>query len=235
MRFAVLEIIFPHDDCPVVALGLVGTCFGVLSVFQGFGMEKHAALVMLTSRVAASLITAAVGTIVAVPATCFYNCLRSRLDLLENRVPTQGLRLARRISALPAFALIASPSLAILVVVYTTFVSFYTPAGFAIEVPSTGCESKNADRMIMLHIANGGALFVDSKRQEWATLERRLSSIHSKSVNRRVCLSADENVPFQTVADAIDIIKNMPTEGAISLAKHHRKFAGLKSDDHPLP
>jgi biopolymer transport protein ExbD len=215
-------------------VGLVGTCFGIASVFQGFDLEKHAALVMLTSKVAASLLTAAAGMIVAIAATCSYNYLRTRLDLLENRVPIRGLRLARRISLPPSFALIAAPSLAILVVVYTTFVSFYTPLGFAIEVPSAGCESKTADRMIALHIANGGTLFVDSKHQEWATLESQLSKGHGTRVHR-VCLSADENVPFQAVADAIDIVKNTPTAGDVSIATHRRKFDGPKSDEHSLP
>lgn len=209
-------------------LGLVGTCFGISSVFHGIDMEKHAAIVMLTSEVAASLLTAAAGMLVAIPATCSYNCLRSRLDSLERRIPSQGLRLARRISAFPAFALIAAPSLAILVVFYTTFVSFYTPVGFAIEASSAGCESKTDERMIVLHIADGGALLVDSKRQQWATLDSRLSSVSHQELNRSVCLSADENVPFQTVVDALDVIKNIPTVAKVSLAKRHPKFDGLK-------
>jgi len=209
-------------------LGLVGTCFGISSVFHGIDMEKHAATVMLTSEVAASLLTTAAGMIVAVPATCSYNYLRSRLDLLEKRIPNRGLRLARRISAFPVFALIAATSLAILVVFNMAFLSFYTPVGFAIEAPSVDCDSKADKRMIALHIADGGALLVDSKRQQWATLDSRLSSVSHQGLNRSVCLSADENVPFQTVADAIDIIKNIPTVAEISLAKHHPKFNGLK-------
>ena len=36
-------------------LGLVGTCFGIMSAFRGVGMEKHAALAMISSLVAAAL------------------------------------------------------------------------------------------------------------------------------------------------------------------------------------
>jgi len=57
-------------------LGLVGACCGVMSALTGIGMERHAALAMMTSIMAAALVTTGAGIIVAVPATCSYNYLR---------------------------------------------------------------------------------------------------------------------------------------------------------------
>ena len=177
-------------------LGLIGTCFGTLSVFRGFDMEKHAALLMLTSRVAASLVTAPVGMMVALPATCFYNYLVTRLDLLEDELPAPRHRFTKRFSAIPAFALIAAPVLAILVVAYMTFASFHPPRGFAIKLPSSGCESDVADRLIVLNVASGGRIFLDAERQDWNTLESRLVEAYSTRVRRTLCISADDDVPF---------------------------------------
>jgi hypothetical protein len=126
-------------------LGLVGTCFGIMDAFGGIGMEKHAAEIMITSKVSLALVTTAAGILVAVTATCFYNYLRTRIDLLESEVANeaieqgsrssqviQRLPLARRFSQLPAFALIAAPGLAILVAVHTPFFAPRRPTASAL-------------------------------------------------------------------------------------------------------
>ena len=69
-------------------LGLAGTCVGIMSAlgFGGIDMEKNAALALISSRIAIALVTTAVGTLVAVPAICSYNYLRTRIDLLESEL-----------------------------------------------------------------------------------------------------------------------------------------------------
>ena len=57
-------------------VGLVGTCFGISSVFRGFAMEKHRVQIIETSVAAVSLVPTAAGILVAVPAICFHNYLR---------------------------------------------------------------------------------------------------------------------------------------------------------------
>jgi len=127
-------------------LGLAGTCIGLLSVFRGFAMEKHAALVMLTTYTAASLVTAAAGILVAVPAAWSHNYLRVRIDLLESEIPrisqlkSQYFRVARklpltaRFSKLP-FAVIAAPGLAIIVLVWMPFFSLASQKALASNSP----------------------------------------------------------------------------------------------------
>jgi biopolymer transport protein ExbB/TolQ len=70
-------------------LGLAGTCVGILSAFGAAGMEKHAYLIMTTTKAAAAFVTTAAGILVAVPATCSYNHLRRRIDWLGSEYLTR--------------------------------------------------------------------------------------------------------------------------------------------------
>jgi biopolymer transport protein ExbD len=204
-------------------LGLAGTCVGILSAFGAAGMEKHAYLVMTMTKVAAAIVTTAAGILVAIPATCSYNHLRRCIDLLESEVLDEEVErrgrhlgtvrrfpLTKRFSQLPAFAAIAAPSLAILMAGYTTFASFHAPTGFGIELASTRCEDDGDDRLIVLHITNAGKLFLNQEQADWNSLGGRLSKIYTTREHRALYLLADSGVPFQTVADALDIVENAP-------------------------
>jgi biopolymer transport protein ExbD len=197
-------------------VGLVGTCFGLLGAFSGVGMQRDAAFAWMTSKIAAALVPAAAGIIVAVPATCGYEYGRTRLELLVNEQPgRKRLLLTGRFTELPPFALVAAYGLVILIQAYGPFSPVHTPKGFDIGLASARCES-NSDRFIVLHIANGGRIFLNhEEEQDWSTLQNRLSEIYSMRAERILYLLADEGVPFQTVADAIDAVQNAP-EGATS-------------------
>jgi biopolymer transport protein ExbD len=210
-------------------LGLAGTCVGIMDAFGAIGMEKHAAEIMITSKVSLALVTTAAGILVAVTATCFYNYLRTRIDLLESEVANeaieqgsrssqviQRLPLARRFSQLPAFALIAAPGLAILVAVHTPFFAPRRPTGFGIDLASARCEYDDDDRLIVLRITDAGKIFINTEQEDWNSLAGRLSEIYSMRVHRTLYLFADDAVSFQTVADAIDIANNAPVAGRSS-------------------
>jgi biopolymer transport protein ExbD len=126
------------------------------------------------------------------------------------------LPLTKRFSALPAFALIAAPGLAILVAAYMTFASFSTPKGFGIGLVSTRCKYDGNDRLIVLHITDASKLFLNQEQEELNSLAGRLSEIYSMRVDRTIYLLADEDVPFQTVVDAIDIVRNTKVAGRSS-------------------
>ena len=193
-------------------LGLAGTCFGIMGIFRGFGMEMHAVRAMLTAMVAAALITTAARIVVAVIANCFCNYLCTHIDLLESEILNQSLGcrlpLRKRFSGFPALALIACPILAMAIAAFMSFASFREPKGLGIKVASAGCESGVVDRLIVLRITNGGKVFLNSEQQNWNTLTSRLAEIYGFRVHRILYLSADDNLPFQTVADAIDIAQN---------------------------
>src|SRR5579884_1258618 len=121
-------------------LGLFGTCLAILSAFSGVGMERHAFIAWITSKIATALVPAAAGIIVSLPATFGYEFGRTWLDTLSvnfsgrNRLLTTG-----QFSQLPPFALIGAPALAILVMVCMTFSSFHIPKGLGLVIASERC------------------------------------------------------------------------------------------------
>ncbi len=202
--------------------GLVGTCEGILNAFGGVGMEKHAAMAMIMTRIALALIPTAAAIPVAVLATCSYNYLRARIDLPQSEAFDQGRHRCRhfrgargfpptkRFSDFPAFGLSAAPALAILIAAYTTLASFPTPTGFYVELASARCEFDGEDQLIVLHITDAGKLFINQEQEDWNTLADRLSAIYSMREHRTLYLLADPGVPFQTIARALDTVENAP-------------------------
>jgi biopolymer transport protein ExbD len=203
-------------------LGLLGTCIGILNapgIGSGFGMEKSRALVLMASGTATALITTAAGILVAIPATCSYNYLCTRIGLLESeasdealtdqRASPRRLALTKRFS-LPAFAVIAAPGLAILVAVYTPYFAPRRPTGFDIGLAPERCEYDGSDRLIVLHLTAAGKLFLNTEQEDWNSLAGRLSQIYSMRVGRTLYFLADDEVPFQTMADALDIVAKTP-------------------------
>lgn len=193
-------------------LGLAGTCFGILEAFRGFDMEFHAVRAMLTAIIASALLTTIAGILVALFATFFYNYLSTRDDLLQReflneRVSTR-LPLQKRFSEIPAFALLAAPSLAMALVAFMSLSSFRQPKGLNIEFASTHCEYEGDDGIVVLHITNGGSLFLNSEQQNWDTVAGRLAKAYGDRSHRVLYLLADDGVPFQTVADAVDMAEN---------------------------
>lgn len=212
-------------------LGLLGTCLGLLSLFGGFAMAKWAVVVMISTETAAALLSTGAGILVAITATCLHNFLVTRIDLLESGLPSvpltpagayphqnRKLPLTKRFSEVPPFGLIAALGLALLVPGFMSFGSFGSPKGFGVEIGSPDCESDVLNRSIVLHITNAGEVFLNTDRQDWTTLAGRLSEIYSTRVQHTLYLFADDGVPFQKVADAIEIVRNTPvTVGSRSL------------------
>ncbi len=203
-------------------LGLAGTCFGILSAFGGVGMEKHAAKAMIATRIALALIPTAVAIPVAVLATASYNYLCTRMDLLAGEVFEEGQERGRhfpkarrfppteQFAELPALGLLVALGLTVLVKVFmpSASFSFRPPPGFYVELASARCEYDGNDRLIILHITDTGKLFLNLEQEDWNSLANRLSQIYSMREHRTLYLVADDGVPFQTVADALDTVEN---------------------------
>ena len=205
-------------------LGLAGTSVGIMSSL-GFGgnMEKSRFMAMVAANMASALAATAAGILVAVPATCSYNYLCTRKDLLESEVSNDPsaqisryrqiagrFALTKRFSQLPTFALMAAPGLAVLVAVFMPYFAPREPTGLGIELASARCEHDGNDRLIVLHITDAGRLFLNQDQRDWNSLAVRLSEIYSVRVHRTLYLVADDGVPFQTVANALDTVENAP-------------------------
>lgn len=211
-------------------LGLAGTCNGILGGFRGIGMQKQAALAMMTADFSAALIATAAGILVTIPATLAHNSLRTRINRFERELSSAGmaphedpagqrqfrlaqtLPLKKRFSSLPPFALIAATALASVVAVFIAFEPYETPTGLHVGLIPDRCELEDDDRPIVLLITDAGEFFINQTQEDWNSLPEVVSKIYGSRVHRTLYVRADDGVPFQTVADAIDIVENANIE-----------------------
>jgi biopolymer transport protein ExbD len=196
--------------------GLLGTCLGILSAFGGAGTEKHAYLAWVTLKMAAALVPCAAGIVVAVPATLGYTYGGTRLDSLVNGVPIRNCP-TRPFTEVTSFGLIAAWLLAILIrVFFLPFTPAHTFKGLDVGIGSVPCDS--SDRYIVVRISNRGEIFLNlEEERDWTSLQSRLSEIYRMRTHRVLYLWAEEGVPFQTVADAVDTVRSNPENITVQL------------------
>jgi biopolymer transport protein ExbB/TolQ len=82
-------------------IGLFGTVFGILGAFREVGMQRDAAMAMITSSLAEALVTTAMGLLVAVPAVWWHNYLRSHMEVLESEMSNAALEAATYLNTHP--------------------------------------------------------------------------------------------------------------------------------------
>jgi MotA/TolQ/ExbB proton channel family len=198
-------------------LGGVGTLLGVLSVLYGFpggNMEEYTLLALYEGGIARTLITTAVGILVAVPATCTYNYLCVQMALIECEEP-EGMRvcfrvsekfpLKKRFSQLPVFALVATLAFSVLVAAYTPYFDPPRAAGLAVSLVSPRRECVQ-NQVTLLHVTNTGKVLINDEEQDWRDLASRLSEIYRVREQRTLNLLVDKELSLQNVADVIDIV-----------------------------
>jgi biopolymer transport protein ExbD len=194
---------------------------------MGIGVVAESALaaVIAAEVVPVAFITTVAGLLVAIPAAWSYNYLRTRIDLLEIEISgdapvgrsrpfrvAQKFPLAPRYSTIP-FPLMAAPILAILVgVVFMEYSSYQTPMGLSVSVVPARCDYEGDDRLIVLRLTDAGKLFINQTQEDWNSLPDVLSKIFGLRAHRTLYLLAEDGVPFQTVADALDSVENVNVE-----------------------
>lgn len=199
-------------------LGLVGACFGILGAFGGVAMERGTALRLISLRVAVSVVTTALGLLVAIAASCVHIYLSRRMGLLGCERVVEGLQTGRRIrlaprfplrkrfSGPPAYALIAAPVLACLVVIYEPFFDPLRPRGFAVDLAPIQCDV--GERLLVLHVTDTGKLFLNEEQEEWRNLPQRLADIYGPRADRTIYFLADDGVEYRTVMDTVDVVES---------------------------
>ena len=223
-------------------LGLAGTSYGILATLsRGFAASRSSVLAYLLTNIPAPLISAAAGILVAIPAIASHNILRRHIEVLvaersfsivdrakdersglESFQRAQTLPLKKRFSSLPPFALLAAPALASVVALFMPFHPYRIPTGLRVALPSTRYDHGQGrlarpDRFIVLRITTPGELFIDMEPLRWAELSNRLAAIYHPLMNRELYLYAEDGVPFQAVADAIDVARNSPGPDSLDI------------------
>ncbi len=199
-------------------MGLAGTCVGIIHSYRGFAMEKHAALAVITTGIGASFITSIAGVLVVPPAIWARNLLRVRLDRLEGELLRHGKksgssRLAQQLPLAPRFStvpwmFIGAPILGIVILVFATFALYRGATGLEVRVASLRCDEQTPERVIVLRVAKDGKLFLNLEQESWDGLTNRLTEIYRMRVHRTIYVSADDDVRFQALADAVDIAQS---------------------------
>ena len=213
-------------------LGLAGTSYLILDLLsRGISMSKGYALFYLINGTASALISAVGGIVVAIPAVLIQNVLRTSVEGMQRELSVaatsqdrferpfrraQALPLRQRFSGLPPFALLAAPTLACALMVFIGVSPYPRPTGLPVTVAQDHCAPGLVDRALVLRVTAEGKLFLNYEPEDSNGLPQRLSQIYRMRADRVLYFQADDELPFQTVADAIDIARN-PTTSAGSL------------------
>lgn len=202
-------------------LGLAGTCYGFLASLQDISGSKASVIAYLVRVIVVVPASTVAGILVAIAAALPYSLLRARVETLRSGLPSgnpginglgpfhfaQTLSLKKRFSALPAYALLAAPFLALAMLPWMSFKPYRHATGLPVHLPSFPCRAPLADRNIVLQVTEGGQLLINSEPVSWTDLPRRLSDIYRTRASREIYLRAEDGVPFHLVADAIDIAR----------------------------
>jgi biopolymer transport protein ExbD len=62
------------------------------------------------------------------------------------------------------------------------------------------------DKLVVVQVGNDGSLKINQEASNWETLEPRLTEIFKTRAERVAFIKGDDNVPFENVARAIDIM-----------------------------
>ena len=69
-------------------LGLLGTCWGIMTSFINIGAKGSANLAVVAPGIAEALIVTIAGLATAIPALVFFNMLTNRVRILESEMET---------------------------------------------------------------------------------------------------------------------------------------------------
>jgi biopolymer transport protein ExbD len=67
-------------------------------------------------------------------------------------------------------------------------------------------------RIVVLHLLSGGGISINSEPTMQTRLASRLQTIYSTRAERILYLSAEDDIPFQRVAEAIDLVQGVQEE-----------------------
>jgi biopolymer transport protein ExbD len=92
--------------------------------------------------------------------------------------------------------------------------------GYFVKLAPAHCpaeDSSDADRLVILRIINTGATYINSEQVYGKGLQTGLSEIYSQRFHPNLYLAAEDGIPFQKMADVLDIVQgnrsDVPIQG----------------------
>jgi|SRR5271170_7692554 biopolymer transport protein TolR len=86
-----------------------------------------------------------------------------------------------------------------------------TPTGLKTLVPQPPPPNQKQDvqndKTIVVQVLNGGKLMINQDDTNWSQLGEQLSNIFKERADKVAFVKGDDNVPFEDVARAIDIMR----------------------------
>jgi biopolymer transport protein TolR len=74
--------------------------------------------------------------------------------------------------------------------------------------PNQQQQQEKDSKLVVVQVAINGSLKINQEASSWDTLEARLTEIFKTRAERVAFIKGDDNVPFEDVARAIDIMHN---------------------------
>jgi biopolymer transport protein ExbD len=214
-------------------LGLAGACYGMLlALFRGYSGSKASVIAAISSELSVALVATGAGLIVALTAAISHNILRARLvkfgsgrssTLLEATPRSYGfaqtLPLRSRFSAMPAYALIAAPVLAILLQLFAAFERYQVPMGLPVRLLRVGVNNHSSAPIVVSVIgpsATGQSeAYVNQKEIPWNELGKTLQSQLKLRPDWKVYVAGEDRVAWLDVVNAIDVARGLDAEVAL--------------------
>ena len=118
-----------------------------------------------------------------------------------------------------SYATVPLATLLLVVILYTVIRGLSRHAnGFRIQTAADTCSCyPDSSRVVVLHLLSGGGISINSEPTLQTRLARRLQIIYSSRAERILYLSAEDDIPFQHVAEAIDLVQGVHEESVQGL------------------
>jgi biopolymer transport protein ExbB len=216
-------------------LGLFGTVTGLISAFRGIAETGGGGLAAVSAGVSEALVTTVIGLFVAMPALWAYNYFMNRVDIMSVDIDNLARRLVQgavrqqvtltgsragaprhqrrtadggsNVSAMPDITPIVNVALVLLVIfmIVTPMiregVQVETPKAEAIEALS------EQDQSVVLSIQGDGAMFVNLKPVDHASLQSELAIAYLGQEGKPVVIKGAENLAYRDILSVMDVCK----------------------------
>ena len=116
----------------------------------------------------------------------------------------------------------ATVSLATLVLVLVLYMVIHRSSrhsnGLCVQLAADTCSCyPDSSRVVVLHLLSGGGMSINSEPALQTRLASRLQMIYSTRAERILYLSAEDDIPFQRVAEAVDLVQSVREESVQAL------------------